>query len=56
MTLVEFFSFLTFDKYAYYIWFSYFITFSIIAVLFISTKSTHKKTMIQLRIKYLRDK
>ncbi|HIG88946.1 heme exporter protein CcmD [Candidatus Thioglobus sp.] len=48
--------FLLFDKYVYYIWFSYLLTFGIIIILFIRTKSIHKNTMIQLRIKYTREK
>ncbi|HAP05183.1 MAG TPA: heme exporter protein CcmD, partial [Gammaproteobacteria bacterium] len=33
---------LSFDKYAYYIWFSYFLTFGVVAILFIRTRSIHK--------------
>ena len=47
---------LSFDKYAYYIWFSYFLTFGVVAILFIRTRSIHKNVITQLRIKYSRDK
>ncbi|MBT3195997.1 MAG: heme exporter protein CcmD [Candidatus Ruthia sp.] len=46
----------SFDKYTYYIWFSYFLTFAVISVLFFRTKSLHEKAIIQLRIKYSRGK
>ena len=36
--------------------FCYFLTFVIIAILFVRTQTTHKNTMIQLRIKYSRGK
>lgn len=48
--------FLLFDKYSIYIWASYLLTFITIAILFISAKITHKRTMTQLRIKYARGK
>ena len=47
---------LSFDKYAYYIWFSYFLTFGMVAILFIRTRSIHKNVITQLRIKYSRGK
>jgi heme exporter protein D len=47
---------LSFDKYAYYIWFSYFLTFAIIAILFIRTRFIHKNVITQLRVKYSRGK
>ncbi|MBT3187104.1 MAG: heme exporter protein CcmD [Candidatus Thioglobus sp.] len=56
MTLAEYFSFLPFGKYAFYIWFSYLVTIITIVILFIRTSSIHKKTFLQLRIKYLREK
>jgi heme exporter protein D len=55
MTLAEYFSFLPYGKYAFYIWFSYLMTFAVIATLFIRTRSIHKKTFKQLRIKYSRN-
>ncbi|CAC9435194.1 heme exporter protein CcmD [bacterium endosymbiont of Bathymodiolus sp. 5 South] len=48
--------FLLFDKYTTYIWASYLLTFATVAILFISTKATHKRTITQLRIKYKRNK
>ncbi len=56
MTLAEYFSFLPFGKYAFYIWLSYLLTSISIAILFIRTSSIHKKTFSQLRLKYLREK
>lgn len=56
MTLVEFFSFLPFGKYAFYVWFSYLVTFIVIAILFIRTRSIHNNTLQQLRIKFTREK
>ena len=55
MTLAEYFSFLPYGKYAFYIWFSYLMTFAVIATLFIRTRSIHKKTIKNLRIKYSRN-
>ncbi|CAC9580997.1 hypothetical protein BHECKSOX_54 [Bathymodiolus heckerae thiotrophic gill symbiont] len=55
MTLAEYFSFLPYGKYAFYIWFSYLTTFVVIAVLFIRTKSIHKNIIKQLRLKYSRN-
>ncbi len=54
MTLVEFFSFLPFGKYAFYIWFAYLTTFVTIAFLFIHSAVIHKQARVQLRAKYLR--
>jgi len=53
IALLDMFSF---DKYTYYIWFSYFITFAVIAILFFRTKSLHESAIMQLRIKYSRGK
>ncbi|WP_201339145.1 heme exporter protein CcmD [Isorropodon fossajaponicum symbiont] len=55
MTLAEYFSFLPYGKYAFYIWFSYLTTLIVIATLFIRTRSIHKNAIKQLRIKYLRE-
>jgi heme exporter protein CcmD len=41
--------FLLFDKYTTYIWASYLLAFATVAILFISTKATHKRTITQLR-------
>ncbi|WP_190600076.1 heme exporter protein CcmD [Candidatus Vesicomyidisocius sp. SY067_SCS001] len=56
MTLAEYFSFLPYGKYAFYIWFSYLMTLIVIATLFIRTYSIHKNVIEHLRIKYLREK
>lgn len=55
MRLAEFFSFLPFGKYAFYIWFSYLITFTVIAVLFIRTRIIRINTFKQLHIKFTRE-
>lgn len=55
MTLAEYFSFLPYGKYAFYIWFSYLSAFIVIATLFIRTNAIHKNTVKQLRIKYSRN-
>ncbi|ABL02402.1 hypothetical protein Rmag_0660 [Candidatus Ruthia magnifica str. Cm (Calyptogena magnifica)] len=56
MILAEYFSFLPYGKYAFYIWFSYLTTLIVIATLFIRTHSIHKNAIKQLRIKYLRER
>lgn len=53
--MIELLESLSFDKYTYYIWVSYFLTFATICVLLYRTKSMHKKAITQLRIKYARD-
>lgn len=54
MILAEYFTFLPFGKYAFYIWSSYLIGFAVIAILFIRTYSLRKKIHQQLRAKYER--
>ncbi|MBT3276708.1 heme exporter protein CcmD [Candidatus Thioglobus sp.] len=54
MTLAEYFSFLPYGKYAFYIWFSYLVTLIVIGGLFLRTKTIHNSTIKQLRIKYSR--
>ncbi|WP_201342028.1 heme exporter protein CcmD [Abyssogena phaseoliformis symbiont] len=56
MTLAEYFSFLPYGKYAFYIWLSYLTTLIVIATLFIRTRFIHKNAIKQLRIKYLRER
>ena len=56
MTIAEYFEFLPYGKYAFYIWFSYLATFVVIAILFIRTRSIHNNTNKQLRLKYTREK
>jgi heme exporter protein D len=55
MTLEEFFSFLPYGKYAFYVWFSYLTTVLIIGFLFIRTYNMRKHTLLQLQIKYERE-
>lgn len=55
MRLAEFFSFLPYGKYAFYIWFSYLTYVVVITLLFLRTRAIHKSTFKQLRLKYLRD-
>ena len=52
---MEIFNALAFDKYASYIWFSYGLTFVMIAILFLRTKSIRQNAIKQLRTKYLRN-
>jgi heme exporter protein D len=54
MTLVEYFSFLPYGKYAFYVWFAYGVAFITVLTLFINAKINHKKTILQLKNKYLR--
>jgi heme exporter protein D len=55
MTLVEYFSFLPFGKYAFYVWSAYGIAFITVATLFIRARSNHKKTLVALSNKYSRE-
>lgn len=48
--------FLMFDKYTFYIWVSYLLTFAMVAFLFIGAKINHIHVTRQLQIKYIRDK
>jgi heme exporter protein D len=56
MTIMEYFSFLPYGKYAFYIWFSYLSVFIGVGMLFLNTGKIKKKTFKQLKIKYLRQK
>jgi heme exporter protein D len=56
MTLVEYFSFLPYGKYAFYIWFSYLSVFLGIGILFINSARIKKRTFRELKIKYAREK
>ncbi len=56
MTMAEYFDFLPYGKYAFYIWFSYLITVAVIAMLFIRTQSARKQILRQLHLKYSREK
>ena len=55
MSFAEYFEFLPYGKYAFYIWFSYLITFGVIALLFIRTRNMRKDILKQLQIKYTRE-
>ena len=54
MTLVEYFSFLPYGKYAFYVWFAYGIAFITVFILFINANRNHKNTILKLKNKYLR--
>lgn len=54
--IAEYFAFLPYGKYAFYIWFSYLMAFLVVAVLFIRTRSIHHKIWLQLQLKYNREK
>lgn len=56
MTLAEYFSFLPYGKYAFYVWFSYWVALMTIATLFVRSRVIHKNTLKQLRLKYSRGK
>lgn len=55
MILAEYFAFLPYGKYAFYIWLAYLITLLIIANLFMQTASIRKKIHAELRLKYIRE-
>ena len=52
MTMVEFFSFLPYGKYAFYVWFAYGVSAVTIITLFISAKRNHYNTLLSLANKY----
>ena len=56
MTLAEYFSFLPYGKYAFYVWFSYLSVFIGVGILFINTRRKRIKAIKQLKIKYARQK
>lgn len=55
MMIAEYFSFLPFGKYAFYVWSSYIIYFVTVFWLFYRTKKIHERIFNQLRIKYDRE-
>lgn len=55
MDLVEFFTFLPYGKYAFYIWGSYMVSIVAIIWMFVSANKTKKKNFKELRIKYIRE-
>ena len=52
MTMVEYFSFLPYGKYAFYVWLAYGVSFMTIIALFISAKRNHTKTILTLKNKF----
>ena len=52
MTMVEFFSFLPYGKYAFYVWFAYGVSAVTIITFFISAKRNHYNTLLSLANKY----
>jgi len=55
MTLVEYFDFLPYGKYAFYVWSAYAVAFTTVIILFIRARSQHQKTLIALASKYTRE-
>ena len=54
MTMVEYFSFLPYGKYAFYVWLAYGVSAITVITLFLSAKRYHKKTLLSLKNKYSR--
>jgi len=54
MTMVEYFSFLPYGKYAFYVWLAYGVSTLTVITLFISANKNHKKALINLKNKYSR--
>ena len=54
MTMVEFFSFLPYGKYAFYVWLAYGVSILTIITLFVTAKRNHFKTLRFLQNKYSR--
>ena len=54
MTMVEFFSFLPYGKYAFYVWLAYGVSTLTIITLFVTAKRNHSKTLKFLQNKYSR--
>ena len=56
MTMVEFFSFLPYGKYAFYVWLAYGVSALIIITLFVSARRNHANTLLSLTNKFSRSK
>ena len=56
MTMVEFFSFLSYGKYAFYVWLAYGVSALTIISLFVSAKRNHANTLLSLTNKFSRSK
>ena len=54
MTMVEFFSFLPYGKYAFYVWLAYGISTITITTLFLTAMRNNSKTLRLLQNKYSR--
>ena len=54
MTMVEFFSFLPYGKYAFYVWLAYGVSTLTIITLFVTANRDHSKTLRFLQNKYSR--
>ena len=54
MTMVEYFSFLPYGKYAFYVWLAYGVSAITVITLFVSAKMNHKKAIMSLKNKYSR--
>ena len=53
MTIVEYFSFLPYGKYAFYVWLAYGVSAITIITLFINATKNHTKTIFSLKNKFL---
>ena len=56
MTMVEFFSFLPYGKYAFYVWLAYGVSAITIIALFITAMRNHTNTLLSLTNKFSRSK
>jgi heme exporter protein D len=54
MIMVEYFSFLPYGKYAFYVWLAYGVSAITVITLFVSAKRNHKKAIMSLKNKYSR--
>ena len=52
MTMVEYFSFLPYGKYAFYVWLAYGVSALTVITLFINSKRNHTKTILSLKNKF----
>jgi heme exporter protein D len=52
MTIVEYFSFLPYGKYAFYVWLAYGVSTITVITLFMTAKRNHSKTILSLKSKF----
>ena len=52
MTMVEYFSFLPYGKYAFYVWLAYGVSAITVITLFINANRNHTKTILSLKNKF----